>query len=137
LLFDEGQDTYKDEHLWNTFFKQVHDGYDNYFAILFCSYGSPSARPLIDQRGTPPVLSSAARVSLWHEKNSIGLLLDPTEFNEVVEGYANKLERKLTLDPKLKDHFYDLTGGHVGAVIQLLLLISNQVCLVRHITLTF
>jgi hypothetical protein len=136
LLFDEGQDTYEDEHLWNTFFKRVHDGLDNYYAVLFCSYGSPSASPLIYRKGIPPLLRSAARVSLWHDKHSIGLLLNPTEFNEVVAGYTNKPERKLTLDPKLKAHFYDLTGGHVGAVIELLHLISNQVSLVRHTTLT-
>jgi len=29
-------------------------------------------------------------VSFWHEKHSIGLLLNPTEFNEVVAEYANE-----------------------------------------------
>jgi len=127
LLFDEGQDTYEDQHLWNTFFKRIHDGLLCYHAILFCSYGSPSANPLDYKKGTPPLLSPAARVSLWHEKHSIGLLLNPTEFNEVVAGYAKKPERKLLLDPELQDHFYALTGGHVGAVIQLLRVVSYQV----------
>lgn len=40
LLFDEGQDSYQDELLWNKFLKGVHDRfYNNYRVILFCSYG--------------------------------------------------------------------------------------------------
>jgi hypothetical protein len=129
LLFDEAQATYEDHHLWNTFFKRVHDGLLYYHAILFCSYGSPSANPLDYARGTPPLLRSAARVSLWHEQHSIGLLLNRIEFNEVVAGYAKRPERKLLLDPELQDHFYVLTGGHVGAVVELLHLVSYQVSL--------
>ena len=129
--------TYEDQHLWNTFFKRVHDGLLRSHAILFCSYGSPSASPLDYRRGMPPLLRSAARVSLWHEKHFIGLLLNPTDFNEFVAGYTNKPERKLPLDPKLHDHFYGLTGGHVGAVVELLHLVSYQVSLLRRTTLTF
>jgi len=127
LLFDEGQATYKDEHLWNTFFKRVHDGLLHYHAVLFCCYGSPSASPLDYKRGTAPLLRSVARVSLWHEKQSIGLLLNRTEFNEVVAGYTNRPERKLLLDSELQNYFYGLTGGHVGAVVELLHLVSYQV----------
>ena len=56
LLFDEGQATYEDEHLWNTFFKHVHEGLFSYHTILFCSYESASASPLNYKRGTAPLL---------------------------------------------------------------------------------
>jgi hypothetical protein len=129
LLFDEGQDTYEDEYLWNTFFKRVHDGLFHYHVILFCSYGSPSTSPVTYRIGTPPRLRSAARVSLWQEKDSVGLLLNPTEFNEVVARYSDRPDRHVKLDPKLRAHFYNLTGGHVGALVELLYLISYQVSL--------
>src|ERR1700691_105559 len=63
LLFDEGQDSYEDHVLWNTFFKGVSDGrYFRYRVILFCSYGSPSSRPVLYNIGTRLVLRHAARI---------------------------------------------------------------------------
>lgn len=126
MLFDEGQDSYSDEYLWNTFFKGVQGGhFKDYRVILFCSYGSPSARPVSYKVGTPLTLHVSARVSLWPSKHSIepiGLLLTRAEFNEVVARH----ERKLNLHPDLLDHFFHLTVGHVGAVIDLLRITSYQ-----------
>ena len=124
LLFDEGQDSYGDHVLWNVFLKGVHGGnYFNYRVILFCSYGSPSVRPVSYEMGKPPYLRDAARVSLWPTKASIGLLLNLSEFNEVVARY----KRKLNLHPDVLDLFFDLTGGHVGAVVELLYIVSQKV----------
>jgi len=83
LLFDEGQDSYGDQLFWNVFLKDLSSD-SNYYAILFCRYGSPSVSPVFYPKGTPPILRDAARVSLWPTAKSVGLLLTRSEFNEVV-----------------------------------------------------
>ncbi|KAK2459536.1 hypothetical protein APHAL10511_008442 [Amanita phalloides] len=125
LLFDEAQDTYHDVNLWNNFFKRVHDGaFNNYYIVLFCSYGSPSPQPVMyDRGGTPLALNPAARVSLWHAANPVGLLLSQTEFEEV----AAKYKPSLKLHPGLLDYLFHLTAGHVGAVVSLLAIVAYQV----------
>lgn len=126
LLFDEGQVSYQDDMLWNDFLKGVHDRlYNNYCVILFCSYRSPSACPLVYKRGTLPVLSHAALVSLRPTKKSIGLLLNRDGFDQVVARH----HRKLNLHPDLLDDLFNWTVGHVGAIVQLLDAISYQVSL--------
>ncbi|KAK2459548.1 hypothetical protein APHAL10511_008427 [Amanita phalloides] len=126
LLFDEAQDTYDDVDLWNNFFKSVHDkAFDKYYVILFCSYGSPSSRIVdYDRGGTPLILHGSARVSLWPAENPIGLFLSRTEFQEVVDRY----HRRVKLDSDLLEYLFHLTGGHVGAIVGLLEIISYQKC---------
>jgi hypothetical protein len=131
LLPDEGQYTYQDEFLWGHFFKGVHDGlFHRYRVILFCSYGTPSPRPVNHRRmGAPLVLSDAASISLWPQEfvwlreRSIGLLLNRSEFDEVV----SRFERPLNLHPDLLDLIFDWTVGHAGTVRELLRVISYQV----------
>ncbi|KIL59210.1 hypothetical protein M378DRAFT_180929 [Amanita muscaria Koide BX008] len=123
LLFDEGQDTYEDHLLWNAFFKGVGDGlHSHYCVILFCSYCNPSPRPVSYRIGTPVVLRDAARISLWPREGSIGILLTRSEFDEVV----SRFHRPLRLHPDLLDMIFDWTVGHVGAVVELLRVISYQ-----------
>ena len=125
LLFDEAQDSYEDEFLWGYFLKGVQDGlFNEYRVILFCSYGSPSSRPVYHRRGgTPLVLADEARVSLRPTERSLGLLLSRVEFDEVVA----RREPKLNLHPDLLDRILNWTTGHVGAIVQLLDIISSQV----------
>lgn len=129
LLFDEGQDSYDDHLLWNGFLKGVGDGfYHRYRVILFCSYGSPSSRPVPHDIGKPLELRDAARISLWPReqlKGSIGILLKRSEFDEVV----SRFERRLNLHPDLLDLIFDWTVGHAGAVIEMLRMISYQASL--------
>jgi hypothetical protein len=127
LLFDDGQDTYSDKHLWNSFVKEVGEGlYPYYRIVMFCSYGSPSSQPVSYDIGTPPTLRAAARISLWPvEGSSIGLLLQQSEFLEVV----SRFERPLNVHPDLLSMVFDWTVGHVGAVVELLRLISYTVSL--------
>jgi hypothetical protein len=129
LLFDEGQDSYDDPLLWNGFLKGVSDGlYPRYRVILFCSYGSPSSRPVLHHIGIPLVLRDAARISLWPREGSegsIGILLKRSEFDEVV----SRFKRPLNLHPDLLDLIFDWTGGHAGAVVEMLRVISYQVSL--------
>jgi len=85
LLFDEAQDTYWDEWLWNSFFKSAPDL--GYRVILFCSYGS---RPVNHEIGIPLSMPPNTRISLWpKDGEGIGLLLDQLEFDEVVERFPN------------------------------------------------
>ena len=127
LLFDEGQDSYEDDILWNNFFKGVVDGgFSCYRVILFCSYGSPSSCPVPHHIGSPLVLREAARISLWPQQGSegsIGILLNRSEFEEVVSLF----ERPLNLHPDLLDLIFEWTVGHVGAVVEMLRVISYQV----------
>ena len=127
LLFDEGQDTYSDFMFWNSFIKEVGDGiYPYYRVILFCSYGHPSSRPVDYDIGSPPVLRAAARISLWPvEGASPGILLQWFEFMEVV----SRFERPLNVHPDLVSLIFEWTVGHVGAVIELLRVISYLVSL--------
>ncbi len=135
LLFDEGQETYEDQSLWNDFFKRVSDGgYGLYHVILFCNYGSPSSRPVRHRIGTPLALRREARISLWPREGlegSIGLLLNRSEFDEVVSRFG----RPLNLHPDILDVIFDWTVGHVGAVIEMLHVISYQVSLPSEICL--
>ncbi len=129
LLFDEAQDSYEDGFLWNDFFKGVGDrGYSHYRVILFCSYGSPSSRPVLYRIGTLLELTNAARISLWPRKGSegsIGLLLNRSEFDEVV----SRFEPRLNLHSDLLDLIFEWTVGHVGAVIRMLEVISGKASL--------
>jgi hypothetical protein len=128
LLFDDGQDTYSDPYLWNSFIKEVGDGiYPNYRVIMFCRYGSPSSQPVSYDIGIPPILHAAARISLWPVEggSSIGLLLQWSEFLEVVK----RFERPLNVHRDLLSMVFDWTVGHVGAVVELLRLISYTVSL--------
>ncbi|KIL58928.1 hypothetical protein M378DRAFT_111568 [Amanita muscaria Koide BX008] len=120
LLFDEGQDSYSDDILWNAFFKEVSyaGSYRQYRVVLFCSYGSPSSRLRSYHIGA----RDDARISLRPREGSIGILLKRSEFDEVVSLY----ERKLNLNPDLLDLIFDWTVGHVGAVIKMLHVISYQ-----------
>lgn len=55
----------------------------------------------------------------------MGILLDRVEFNEVVA----RCERKLNLHPDLLDGIFNWTAGHVGAIVQLLHILSGQMSL--------
>jgi hypothetical protein len=118
LLFDDAQDTYDDMFLWNNFFKPIESS--NYRAILFCSYGNPTGRPVDYPKGTPPILRPQARISLFPTETACGLLLSQSEFDEVVQHFP------LVLVPELQTLLFFWSAGHVGAAIELLHLISTQ-----------
>jgi hypothetical protein len=127
ILFDNGQDTYWDEQLWENFFKDHQQRPNGYRIILFSSYGSPTKRPVKYAHGTPPLVPPRARISLQRQNHPsigepVGLLLTREEFDDVVE-HADKV----ILDPHLQDFIFESTDGHVGAVICILEALSFQV----------
>lgn len=126
LLFDEGQETYRDVPLWNSFLKGIGTGDDRYRAILFCSYGSASSTPAPQEHvqfATPPSLRKAACISLHPTADVVGLLLTRSEFDEVVSLHRDRP----SLDPHLTTLIFEYTAGHVGAVVDILSIISSQV----------
>ena len=97
----------------------------HYCIVLFCSYGSPFACPVSHTTGTPLALHDAACISLWPWEGSIGILLIRSEYNDVVLWF----EQPVGLEPDLQNLIFEWLAGHVGAVIELLHIISNQVSL--------
>jgi len=94
---------------------------------MFCSYGSPSSEPVSYDIGTCPVLHIEARISLWPVKGGspIGMFLQWSEYLVVV----SRFERPLNLHPELLSLIFNWTVGHVGAVVELLRMISYSVSL--------
>jgi hypothetical protein len=126
FLFDEAQESYWDQRLWNSIFKATCDGATNYRIVLFCSHGSASRFPN-DYRhigGTPFVMHRDARISLQPSPESqVTLLLTRPEYQGVLE----KFQKKILFDEDLETAIYDWTRGHVGAVVSVLLFISGRV----------
>jgi hypothetical protein len=125
ILSDNGQDTYWDTELWESFFKDHQQRRNGFRIILFCSYGSASKRMVDYQHGTPGVAQPTARISLRPNtllSEPVGLLLNREEFDDVVKRSALVL-----LGPDLQDFIFESTDGHVGAVMGLLDALSKLV----------
>lgn len=133
LLWDNGQDTYWDGELWEQLFKTRVQGREGPLVVLFCSYGSPTYRPVTYDHGTPLILGRSARISLRPDTGQlqnhtpVGLLLSRLEFQEVVERFRGGDHTAPRLDSDLQDMLFDWTLGHVGAVIDLLVLLTRKV----------
>ena len=127
VFFDDAQDTYSDNDLWNNFFKDVES--TNFRVVLFCSYGSPASRvvDVIHPKGTPTKLRNAARMSLRPSDDNPGLLLSHEEYKKVLDLW----KPRVYLDSELQELIYGWTEGHVGAVSGILHSISNKA---RHIS---
>jgi hypothetical protein len=135
LLFDNAQDTYWDGDLWDVFFKDVVQHRSGPRAILFCSYGSPSPRPVEHDNGIPLVIPSNACVSLtpYHDDTSdlgfppIGLLFSREEFDEAVDRFRGPDGDCILMDGELRQMLFEWTQGHAGAVGDLLRVLSRVV----------
>jgi len=122
FIFDEGQLTYRDTGLWNTLFKFISDNPLNlhHRAIVFTSYGSPAR---INAPGTPMYIMAPQMVTLVpidHRDGlgAVGLYLTQPEFMEVVN------LRKYSFDPTCLDFIFKISSGHVGAMIDVIKVIS-------------
>jgi hypothetical protein len=147
LLFDNGQDAYWDSELWDVFFKDVVQKGNGPLVVLFCSYGSPTARPLLYNQGAPLKLNGCAHISLQtsdcidNERQPhppCSLLFSKTEFEEVLQTYENHDASRLLMDDSLQDMLFDWTNGHAGGVVDLLSLLSQRVCCVcSHLAISY
>ena len=135
LLFDNAQDTYWDGFLWENFFKDIVQHGSGPCAILFCSYGSPSVRPVEHNNGTPLVLHDSARISLSpdcidtsdSEFPPIGLLFSRAEFEEAMDRFKGPDRSCIRMDQELRQMLFEWTMGHAGAVGDLLYKLSRVV----------
>ena len=124
FIFDEAQLSYRDGALWNNFFKSM-TRFKQRRAIAFASYGSPSSHVTI--AGTPIFIEDAQRVTLrpiQHDDDiaPVGLFFTRTEFDDVIRNEY----RMNRLDSSFLNNVFDLTGGHVGAFLDLIKIIVNH-----------
>jgi hypothetical protein len=122
LLFDNAQDTYWDTDLWENFFKDRAQLNLGPITALFCSYGSPSYRPVQYNHGTPLALPPCARISLRptpcdHDHHApFGLWFSRPEFEQVIERVKTFDGQPFQMDDELRDMLFTWTAGHAGAV---------------------
>ena len=115
LLFDNAQDTYWDGFLWENFFKDTVQRGSGTCAILFCSYGSPSTRPVEHDDGIPLVLHDSARISLTPHRIDtsdseflpIGLLFSREEFEEAVNRFKGPDHSRIRMDQELRQMLFE------------------------------
>jgi hypothetical protein len=124
LIFDEAQTSYEDTALWIQYFKAL-PGHNKQFAVAFASYGSPTSRLYF--KGAQIAVSDDQRVTLRHTDHDgigiVGLLFTETEFNELVEKIYPTGHQ---FDPLFTKGIFELSGGHVGAIHDLLGAISKH-----------
>ncbi len=124
FTFDEAQVSYEDASLWNEFFKNL-SIYNNQFAIAFASYGSPTSHLTI--RGTPIYVNDSQRVTLrpidsGDGFDAVGLLFPRMEFDDLVSKRFSSSE--YFFDKSFFDGVFLLTGGHVGAIYDFVVIIA-------------
>ena len=126
FIFDEAQITYGDSDLWNNFFKSIHD-YPLCRAIIFASYGSPTTRFTI--QGLLILIHDRKRVTLraiQHDDNlpAAGVLFTRKEFNDLVAVMYPSPE--YVFDASFFDSLFNLTEGHVGAIVDFMRVILSD-----------
>ena len=129
LLFDEAQDTYRDQDLWNFFFKEIRN-MGNIHVALFCCYGSSSSQiaapthrsttsRIIEppEFGTLDAFAEAQRLSLLPTTGTpLGLYMSPCEFEDLLGRYPHALN----LADNVKREILKWSAGHIGGIEYLL-----------------
>lgn len=131
LVIDEAQETYSDKNFWVGKVKKIAN---EMFVtmkgriILFASYGSPSMR-FLNFNTTPILIPESRRIGLWpidHDNGlpSVGLFLSRDEYPAIASnGVANH-----HFDSTFLEWVYEITAGHVGAFVDILLFTKAQPC---------
>ncbi|KAJ7159852.1 hypothetical protein C8R43DRAFT_347266 [Mycena crocata] len=121
ILIDEGQASYDDTILWNTYFKLwATDLGTNVGIMIACAYGSVTPYTLSQGPYTPIVLESRQRVGLRPQKGltaaPLGLLFDQGEVNTLLD-MAIGQHVMPRIDQTLRDLFFDWTAGYASVVM--------------------
>ncbi|KAF8263271.1 hypothetical protein EI94DRAFT_1741297 [Lactarius quietus] len=122
FIFDQGQDTYTEKILWTDFFKPIMSGdsaYPETYVIGFASYGSATTSFEIST-GTPFNVPAQQRIGLRvidHRDTltAARILFTKEEFNGYVD--QKSAEGGLSFHQSFFHHLFDLTGGHIGAIV--------------------
>jgi hypothetical protein len=126
LIFDDAEASYKDTYLWGHFFKSIHE-WNNRRAITFSSYGTPS--PRISVPGMLIQWNNSQKVTLHpidhgYGLPTIGLLFSREEFDDLISRqYPNP---DYHFDSSFFDSVFDLTEGHVGAVLAFMTVVISH-----------
>ena len=132
FIFDDAQVSYKDMDLWEYFFKSIHL-YSNRRAIVFTRYGTP--RSWVHAPGVNIKWAELQKVTLHSDDHHIdrdhidrdhilpvGLFLPRKEFNGLISRQYPNPEYHFHLS--FLDSVFDLTEGHVGAVLAFMMVIT-------------
>jgi hypothetical protein len=131
LIIDEAQLTYDNTGLWNAVFKPISANPERFKnrVIIFASYGSPSGTAT---RGTNVRIPDRQRITLSridHHDGTIpiGLLLDRIDFHDYMS--RRHPSSRYHFDSTFLHLLYDLTIGHVGAIEDLIRVVTtHNVC---------
>ena len=89
LLFDDAQDIYEDKVLWGIFFNGVIDSCYHHYCIILFAVMAAHLFVLFYHISTPLVLCEPGHISLWPRKQSIGILLKHSKFEEVMSWFEH------------------------------------------------
>ncbi|KAL5512666.1 hypothetical protein ACEPAG_2932 [Sanghuangporus baumii] len=123
---DEAQSSYSDADLWIGFFKNLSD-YKDLYVIGFASYGSElSSR---DPSGTPFDIPAKQKITLQHIDHNdgcgaAGLLFTRKEFFDMLQQWYP--DGAHAIDDTLLDVLFEVTTGHIGAIIDFLQMIFHD-----------
>ncbi|KAJ7476000.1 hypothetical protein FB451DRAFT_1397371 [Mycena latifolia] len=120
VFIDEGQATYADSILWNTYFKIWAGDFPGPFGVIIaCAYGSASPHIRASGPYTSLVLEDGQRIGLRPQEGStdtpLGLLFDEVELDEI---YALAVATKAMppIDKPLKELIFTWTEGYISVV---------------------
>ena len=128
ILFDEGQDSYWDLHLWNEFLKALEPGVGP-IVIMFASFGSDGRSPVGLNTVTPLTLHRRQRICLASDPASGGfcLLMNDQEAMDLIgRRLAAICANSVVLDEELSRYLIIISDGHCGALSSLVL----ELCMV-------
>ncbi|KAL5480169.1 hypothetical protein ACEPAI_1439 [Sanghuangporus weigelae] len=126
IIMDEAQSSYSDEDLWFGFFKNL-GNYQGLYAIGFASYESELS--CLDSFGTPFYIPARQKIILQHidhnDGNGVaGLLFTRKEFFDMLHQWYQ--DGTHAIDDALLDVLFEVTRGHIGAIIDFLQMIFKD-----------
>ncbi|KAF8271054.1 hypothetical protein EI94DRAFT_631820 [Lactarius quietus] len=128
LIFDEGQTTYKDGDLWDEFFKvmaSTDSALLKTYVIGFAAYGNTT---WFTGGTTPFPIPQGQRISLQAIDHRDGLPAAGVLFTkEEFDGYVGQISAKeeSNFEPSFFDHLFEPTGGHIGAIVSIKMVVEN------------
>ncbi|KAJ7109936.1 hypothetical protein C8R44DRAFT_800978 [Mycena epipterygia] len=127
ILIDEGQASYLDLTLWNTFFKAWAADVPGPFRIIIaCSYGSVTPHVMTSGPYTPISLQNSQRIGLRRSSDSsLALLFDKAEVDEL---FALAVDKKVIprIDEPLRELIFRWTDGYISVVTAILKMITRK-----------
>ncbi|KAA8904998.1 hypothetical protein FN846DRAFT_919559 [Sphaerosporella brunnea] len=130
LLLDEAQTSYSDTGFWNGVLKQLVQPAQGAYIILFSCYSYPGHVPFpmaAETAGTPLIFADAQRIGLsWFGDPPAGMLFRKEETVALCQRRSTAKASPLIIAPDLVDWLHEMTGGHVGALVSMITIISSD-----------